>query len=392
MAVFIIGYTIIFAIIAFFTFVMLVGKGRIFKNNPKIRNIFGRPLLVYSVRRIISAFISVILAISATFLLIRLQDTRELCKQAITSWDKLSPYIREQRCADLKAELGLSGSALKSLFKYYYQVLPFPKTLCVLDETFDGVATTMQYRECRNFLMDLGKIYFMGGGYNGQFVIDVIFKQKMVVSFQIGILGAVMQLVLGYPMGILMAKYKDGWYDRLGKAYIITIDAIPGVAYYYIWMSIFVLLFGLPFQYNKNDFLSWLPAILTMGFTGMAGIALWVRRYMLNEFTADYVKFARAKGLTENRIMYVHVLRNALVPLVRSIPAAILGSLLGSFYIEKIYAIPGLGGFLVTANATHDIYAIQGIVVVSALISILAYVSGDIVTALVDPRISFTSE
>jgi ABC-type dipeptide/oligopeptide/nickel transport system permease component len=157
-------------------------------------------------------------------------------------------------------------------------------------------------------------------------------------------------------------------------------------------MSILVFALGLPYQYREDNFLSWLPAILTMGFTGMAGIALWVRRYMLNEFTADYVKFARAKGLSENRIMYVHVLRNAVVPLVRSIPAAILGSLLGTFYIEKIYGIPGLGGFLVQANAMHDIYAIQGIVVISALISIISYVAGDIVTALVDPRISFTTE
>lgn len=392
MAIFIIGYTVIFALIGFFTFVMLVGHGVIFRNNPKIRNIFGRPLLVYSVRRIISAFISVLLAITATFLLIRLQDTQELCKSAIKNWDKMTEAARLTRCEALKEELGLSGSALKSLLRYYYQVLPFPKTLCTTDEITEGLVTTMQFRDCRNFIMDLGKIYFMGSGYNNQYVIDVILKQKMIVSFRIGILGSLVQLVLGYPMGIFMAKYKDGWFDKLGKTYIITIDAIPGVAYYYIWMSLFVIVFGLPFQYEKDNFLSWLPAILTMGFTGMAGIALWVRRYMLNEFTADYVKFARAKGLSENRIMYVHILRNAVVPLVRSIPASILGALLGTFYIEKIYGIPGVGGFLVSANQFHDVYAIQGIVVISALISIVAYVAGDIVTALVDPRISFSKE
>ena len=124
----------------------------------------------------------------------------------------------------------------------------------------------------------------------------------------------------------------------------------------------------------------------------MAGIALWVRRFMLDEFNSDYVKFARAKGLSENRIMYTHVLRNAIVPLVRSIPSAVLGALLGSFYIENIYGIPGLGGLLITANNSNDTYALQGIVVVSALISIVAYLAGDIVTAIVDPRVSLTSE
>ncbi len=392
MAIYLIGYTVIILVVCFFAFVMLVGYGVIFRNNVKIKNIFGRPLLVYSVRRIISALVSVILAITATYLLIRLQDSNELCKNAIKNWDKLTAPIREQRCENLKAELGLSGSVIKSLLKYYYQVLPFPKTICRVDVIEDGLTTIVQSRECRNFIMDLGKIYFMGSGLNGQYVIDVILKDKMMISFKIGILASALQLALGYPMGIIMAKYKDGWFDRLGKTSIITIDAIPGVAYYYIWMSILVFALGLPYQYREDNFLSWLPAILTMGFTGMAGIALWVRRYMLNEFTADYVKFARAKGLSENRIMYVHVLRNAVVPLVRSIPAAILGSLLGTFYIEKIYGIPGLGGFLVQANAMHDIYAIQGIVVISALISIISYVAGDIVTALVDPRISFTTE
>lgn len=132
MAIYLIGYTVIILVVCFFAFVMLVGYGVIFRNNVKIKNIFGRPLLVYSVRRIISALVSVILAITATYLLIRLQDSNELCKNAIKNWDKLTAPIREQRCENLKAELGLSGSVIKSLLKYYYQVLPFPKLFVAL--------------------------------------------------------------------------------------------------------------------------------------------------------------------------------------------------------------------------------------------------------------------
>ena len=189
-----------------------------------------------------------------------------------------------------------------------------------------------------------------------------------------------------------MAKHKDGVVDKIGKAYIISIDAIPGVAYYYIWQLLLVFIIGLDGSYDPNRFVTWLAPALTMGLTGMAGIALWVRRFMLDEFNSDYVKFARAKGLSENRIMSTHVLRNAVVPLIRSIPASILGALLGSFYIEKIYNVPGLGDFLIWANDNNDLYALQGIVVVSALISIIAYLAGDIVTAMVDPRVSLASE
>ena len=214
----------------------------------------------------------------------------------------------------------------------------------------------------------------------------------MIHSFRVGILAVVIELAIGYPLGVMMAKHKDGVVDKIGKAYIISIDAIPGIAYYYIWQLLLVYVIGLPNQYDANNFVSWLAPALTMGLTGMAGIALWVRRFMLDEFNSDYVKFARAKGLSENRIMYTHVLRNAIVPLVRSIPSAVLGALLGSFYIENIYSIPGLGGLLITANSANDTYALQGIVVVSALISIVAYLAGDIVTAIVDPRVSLTSD
>ena len=92
-----------------------------------------------------------------------------------------------------------------------------------------------------------------------------------------------------------------------------------------------------------------LPLILTMGFTGMAGIGLWVRRYMVDEFNSDYVKFARSKGLSEGRILSVHILRNAVVPLVRTFPSAVIGALFGSYYLENIYSINGIGGAVMTA-------------------------------------------
>ena len=220
----------------------------------------------------------------------------------------------------------------------------------------------------------------------------------MGVSFQMGIIGVILEIGLGYPMGILMAKRKDGVFDRLGNAYIISIDAIPGVAYYYIWMIILVTILHLPRQYeaditNPNHFISILPAALTLGFTGMAGIALWVRRYMLDEFNSDYVKFARAKGLPENRILGIHVLRNAIVPLVRSIPSAVLGALFGAFFLEKIYGIGGFGLLAVEVERSiADIYVLQGIVIITASISVLSYLLGDVVTAIIDPRVSFSEE
>lgn len=401
METFLIGYTIIALVILFIVFVILVSRRVIFKNNNKIQSIFAHPLLIYSLKRIGSALISILLAITATYLLLRLKDPIAICKASIGSWDKLPADIKDMRCNEVLKDLGLYGDnffeVLKQILDYYYKILPFPKTVCtkdILEPVVNAAGQSITYvnvHDCRTFIMDLGISYSLPG-YKSPYVIDIIFQEKMIHSFRIGFLAVVIELVLGYPLGILMAKHKDGIVDKIGRAYIISIDAIPGIAYYYIWQLLLVFIIGLPFPYEADSFLSWLAPALTMGLTGMAGIALWVRRFMLDEFNSDYVKFARAKGLSENRIMFTHVLRNAVVPLVRSIPAAVLGALLGSFYIENIYSIPGLGGLLIDANNANDTYALQGIVVISALISIIAYLAGDIVTAIVDPRISLTSD
>lgn len=395
MGIYLIGYTLIALALIFVVFVQLVSRRLIFKNNTQIQQIFAHPLLTYSIRRIGSAFISILLAVTATFFLIRVKSEGFLiCKQAIGTWDKLGESLRELQCTALKARLGITDNWFVDLFTYYYKILPFPKTVCQVTDigVLTGTDTLYYYsnQNCRNFILDLGSVFFLGGGNNGKFVLDLI-AEKMVISFRIGIIAVLVELLLGYPMGIMMAKNKDGVFDKIGKTYIITIDAIPGVAYYYIWMAIFAGI-GLPTLYVPGNFVSYLAPSLTMGFTGMASIALWVRRFMLDEFNSDYVKFARAKGLSENRIMYTHILRNAIVPLVRSIPAAILGALLGTFYIEKIYGIDGIGGLLVVSEGTNDYFVLQGIIVVSALISIISYLAGDIVTAVVDPRVSFSKE
>lgn len=398
MAVYITGYTLIALVVAFVVFVELVGHKIICKHSPRIQSIFGHPLLMYSLRRIGSALISILLAITATFFLIRFKveagDGTEFCQQVISNWSKMNETIRMAQCVSIKAELGITDNWFVDLFTYFFNILPFPKTVCLSSYSVEVINGEVSYitsvSDCRVTLMNLGRIFFIEGDV-GKYVSDVIIE-RMGISFQVGIIAVVVEIALGYPAGILMAKYKDGIFDKIGKTYIISIDAIPGVAYYYIWMVILCTLIGLPRTYEEGNFLTMLAPALTMGFTGMAGIALWVRRFMLDEFNSDYVKFARAKGLSENRILYTHVLRNAIVPLVRSIPSAILGALLGTFYLEKIYGIPGIGGLLVVANAKSDFYALQGIIIVSALISILSYLLGDIVTAIVDPRVSFTNE
>ena len=393
MATFIIGYALIFLVVVFIVFSLLVKKRIIFGNTIAIQRIFANPLLHYSIRRVLSSLISIFLAMTVTFFLIRIaQPADQTCTKLFYDIKK-DPSVIALECKMWKESMGLSGSYLEQFFKFIYSIIPFPKVICLstvemVDLAGGGSDIKAVLSDCRTVIFDLGRIYNFPNIADGTLVTDYMLS-RMGISFKIGIFAVILELVLGYPFGILMAKYQNGVFDRIGKGYIMIIDAIPGVAYYYIWMAILCNLIKLPFQYDAANPLSYLPAILTMGITGMSGIGLWVRRYMVDEFNSDYVKFARSKGLKENRIMAIHILRNAVVPLVRTFPSAIIGALMGSYFIENMYGINGIGNALMAAQSSSNVWLIQGIILFSAFLSVISYLLGDIVTAMVDPRISF---
>ncbi len=394
MATFIVGYTGIFLVVAFVIFSVLVKKKILFGNTIAMQRIFANPLLHYSIRRVLSSFISIILAMLVTFFLIRIaKDPDTICSQLFYEMGK-PKELSELECAVWKEDMGLSGSYLEQLTRFFYSVIPFPKLICYSSFQLVSINGVDQYRgfldDCHTVVFDLGRVYGIPNVKDGLLVTDYMFS-RMGVSFKISIFAVILELGLGYPFGILMAKYQNGWFDRIGKGYIMVIDAIPGVAYYYIWMAILCSLIHLPFRYDEANVLSYLPAIITMGVTGASGIGLWVRRYMVDEFNSDYVKFARSKGLSENRIMTVHILRNAVVPLVRTFPSAIIGALMGSYFLENMYGIDGIGKALITANTYNNAWLIQGLILFTAFLSVISYLLGDIVTAAVDPRISFAA-
>ena len=108
---------------------------------------------------------------------------------------------------------------------------------------------------------------------------------------------------------------------------------------------------------------------------------------MVDEMNSDYVKLARAKGVSEKNIMVHHVLRNAFVPMAQYLPASILYTIAGSIYIESLYSIPGMGGLLVEAIQRQDNPLVQGLVIIYSSLGILGLVLGDIAMSITDPRI-----
>lgn len=383
----ILPYTIVVSLlVAIIVFVVLVNKNVVLRySNGTFKRILTKPLILYSLRRIASAAISFVLAVAVTFCLLRIQDKSIFCAEP--GWNHFGPDIREMLCEQKLNSLGLNDPMMVQLLKFFYQILPFPKEICKSYRviTDNGVG---QYI-CVNSFWTL---FYLGRSSKDSTQIVDTFARTMPISLVIGLGGLIIETVIGYPMGVFMAKYKNKWFDKLGNAYIILVGSIPGLVYFYLLQALLVKGFGVPLRWTASNFASNLGPIITLGIGGVAGIALWVRRYMVDEFGSDYVKFARSKGVSENVILFKHVLRNAVVPLIRSIPAGVIYCLLGSYFVEMIYGVDGFGKLLVLGVQTNDYPVVQACVVVSAIITIIANLVGDITTAIADPRISFTSK
>ena len=223
----------------------------------------------------------------------------------------------------------------------------------------------------------------------GQYVTDVIIN-KMGVSMSIGLVALGISLVLGVALGVLQARYKDGLFDHIGTGYTVLVNAVPHLVIYTIIMIGGAAIFSLPMRYDATAAQPWrtmvLPVIcLSIGST--AGYMLWTRRYMVDELNKDYIRLAKLKGLSERKVMFRHVLKNAFVPLAQYLPYSILLTVGGSLLVERFFAVPGMGPELTNAISRYDLNLVQGIVLLYATMGILGVFLGDLLMTLIDPRI-----
>ena len=216
---------------------------------------------------------------------------------------------------------------------------------------------------------------------------------RIFYSFVVCILASALAYVIGLPLGILMARKKDTWVDRLGNAYIVVIMAVPALAYMLTLKAIGNKL-GLPttFSLDSPSAAMYVMPIVSMVVSSIAGEMKWMRRYMVDQMNSDYVKFARSEGLSESEIFTKHIFKNAAIPIVHGIPGAIIGALSGAIIMEQVYTIPGVGGLLVQAISAYDNAVIVGVALFYGVLYIISTILGDILMAVVDPRISYTSK
>lgn len=228
--------------------------------------------------------------------------------------------------------------------------------------------------------------------YRNNVPVAEILAPKIPVSIKLGSLSLLFSMLVGLPMGTLMAKYKGRLFDHIGTGFIVMINAVPAAVYYLFIQLYGTEIFGISMLFKANKVSSWILPVFSMSLGNIAYYAMWLRRYMVDESKKDYVMLARIKGADENRIMFKHIFRNSFVPLAQYIPTSFLNTVIGSIYIESLYSIPGMGGLLVDVIKKQDNAMVQGIVLLYACVGVIGLLLGDLMMVLLDPRINFSKK
>ena len=315
---------------------------------PPARRAGGSGLLAYSLKRAAGSLITVLVVVTMVFLLMRLLPEEGYFGEG---YDKLT---LEQRQAILRG-MGL-------LDPWYVQLKNFYAGLLRGD-----LGTSIIYRP--------------------KIPVTEIIGPKIPYSAKFGLAAISLSLVLGLGLGVLQARDKGRGLDQLGTSYIVFVRAVPAVVYLLFIQLYATQATGLPLLYDPTNPWSWLLPAVSMSLGGIAGYAMWMRRFMVDELNKDYIKLARAKGMGSTGIMVRHVMRNAFVPMAQYLPTTLLMTIAGSIYIESLYSIPGMGGLLVDAIQRQDNPLVQALVLIYATIGIFGLFLGDILMALFDPRI-----
>lgn len=269
-------------------------------------------------------------------------------------------------------------------------------------EKLEGIDKPV-YVQYFNWLANLSRLNFGFSHSDGRPVFDKI-MERLPITIVINLLSLLLILLVAIPLGVISSLKVNSVFDRVTTVIIFLLFAAPT-----FWLALLLMqLFGIQlrwlpisgitsidFEYLSRwqKFLDIAKHLILPVFVsslgGLAGVSRYMRANMLEVLQQPYIITARAKGLPEQKIIYKHALRNAILPIVTIIGLSIPGLLGGSVIFESIFAIPGVGRLFYEAAMMRDINLIMAEIVLVAILTMLGNLIADISYAYVDPRIKY---
>ena len=243
----------------------------------------------------------------------------------------------------------------------------------------------------------LSKVFKGDFGTSSQYNTPVrtLIEGRISITLWLTLLSVIMIIILSIPLGLIATKKVNGWLDR-----ILTLVSHIAMAIPPFFLGILItLLFGFilkwftpglfhPPDENFGKFITFMifPAI-AIAIPKIAMVSKFLRSSVIRQLNMDYVRTARSKGLKERRIMYSHVLKNALVPVITFLAIIIADVLANSIIIEQVFGLPGLGRLLIMSISNRDYNVVQVIVLFIAVIVIILNFLVDLIYQYLDPRV-----
>ena len=227
-----------------------------------------------------------------------------------------------------------------------------------------------------------------------------LLKERVPITIYLSVLATLIAMPLGVLFGVISAVHRGKAVDT-----IITLTANACSCLPQFWIGIFLMYifamklgwlpsygFTMPWENLGMHFKQLIMPIICLSIDGIAGIARQTRSSMLESIRQDYVRTAWAKGLKERTVIYIHTLKNSLIPIVTLLGVRMSYMVGGSIFVESVFSIPGMGSLLVRSITAKDLPLVQACVLLTALVTCIAYIVTDVLYVLVDPRIKLTKE
>lgn len=216
-----------------------------------------------------------------------------------------------------------------------------------------------------------------------------IISTKFPVSAAIGGIAVVVALVVGVVLGCVAALHQGKFWDGFISVFATLGIAVPG----FVVCTLLMYVFGVKLKWlptiGLKSWTSYIMPVCAIAFYPTAYIMRLMRSSMLDALGQDYMRTAKAKGLSGSKQLFKHALRNAILPVVTYVGPMLAYTITGSFIVEKIFVIPGLGGEFITAITGRDYTMIMGTTIFLATLVIIMTLVVDLLYKVIDPRIQF---
>jgi ABC-type dipeptide/oligopeptide/nickel transport system permease component len=227
-----------------------------------------------------------------------------------------------------------------------------------------------------------------------QTVNDII-GRTFPISLHLGVMALIFAIGVGMLLGVLAAVHQNGWIDYFSVTLAILFYSMPSFVMGFLLILIFAVYLpdlGLNMGFRVGGWerpQDWILPTIALGAAPLATLARYTRSSMIEVIRSDFVRTARAKGLTDNGVVSKHVLKNALIPVVTLIGPIFAAVGTGSFFVEEVFNIPGMGKFFVTSMQTKDQTMILAVVLLYGVFLAVMNLLVDLLYGLIDPRIRY---